>query len=125
MAEEFAERFGAGSWGASCGLLHDIGKASTVFQRRVRGEEVRTDHSTAGARQAVQKWGEVGKLLAYCIAGHHAGLPDGKMENQSDRAGSLERRLNPALHRIEDHSAWKACLGADADMPRPMPRTCL
>ncbi|SNR95951.1 CRISPR-associated helicase, Cas3 family [Humidesulfovibrio mexicanus] len=119
MAEVFAKRFGAGSWGAACGLLHDIGKASTVFQRRVRGEEVRTDHSTAGARHAVQKWGEAGKLLAYCIAGHHAGLPDGKMENQSDRAGSLERRLNPALYRIEDHSAWEACLGADADMPRP------
>ncbi len=77
-------------------MLHDIGKASTVFQRRVRGEEVRTDHSTAGARHAVQKWGEAGKLLAYCIAGHHAGLPDGKWRTSRTgraawNAGSIRR----------------------------------
>lgn len=35
----------------------------------------RVDHSTAGAQHAA-RLGPTGRLLAYCIAGHHAGLPD-------------------------------------------------
>ena len=38
---------------------------------------IRVDHSTAGAQKAVKLFGTaVGRLLAYPIAGHHAGLPD-------------------------------------------------
>jgi CRISPR-associated endonuclease/helicase Cas3 len=36
----------------------------------------RVDHSTAGAQHAMNVAGPLGALLAYCIAGHHAGLPD-------------------------------------------------
>jgi len=114
-AETFAARFEAGPWGAVCGLLHDIGKASDKFQRRVRGEDVRTDHSTAGARHANEAWGSVGRLLAYCIAGHHSGLPDGV----GGGGVSLEQRLNPVHKAIEDASAWRACLGEQADITPP------
>ena len=38
----------------------------------------RVDHSTAGAQHAFKSSGDRGKLLAYAIAGHHAGLLDGK-----------------------------------------------
>ncbi len=34
------------------------------------------DHSSAGALHAVNKNGQVGRILAYLIAGHHAGLPN-------------------------------------------------
>jgi len=34
------------------------------------------DHSSAGALYALQKNAQVGKILAYLIAGHHAGLSD-------------------------------------------------
>jgi CRISPR-associated endonuclease/helicase Cas3 len=119
-AAEFADRFDAAAWGRILGLLHDIGKASEKFQRRVRGENIRVDHSTAGARQAMSDVSLAGsalwyarKLLAYCIAGHHAGLPDGRSKDQSSEAGTLQRRLEPARRKIEDYSAWRECLGAD------------
>ncbi|MDR2668371.1 MAG: CRISPR-associated endonuclease Cas3'' [Desulfovibrio sp.] len=119
-AATFAGRFGAAAWGRALGLLHDIGKAGGKFQRRVRGENLSVDHSTAGARQAVLDAGRlppdrrgVGKLLAYCIAGHHAGLPNGRSKDQSTATGTLQYRLDPAHRKIEDYSAWRDCLGVD------------
>ena len=36
LAEGFASRFGKGDWGYCCGLLHDIGKYSDDFQKKIR-----------------------------------------------------------------------------------------
>ena len=88
IAEKFGDAFGAGTWAAIAGLLHDDGKQSQGFQYRLQGGP-RVDHSSAGARLAVQRYGKViGWLLAYAIAGHHGGMPDGN----SDRS-SLKKRL--------------------------------
>lgn len=77
LAAHFAERFGAGFFGRTAGLFHDVGKYSEEFQRRLRGDSLRVDHSTAGAREVIEQYGKAyGRLLAYVIAGHHAGLPD-------------------------------------------------
>ena len=92
-AGEFAAVFGAESWGRASGLLHDDGKASPAFQRRIRGASVRVDHSTPGAKYATENLKApkgFGKLLAYCVAGHHSGLPDG---NAGDDETCLTRRL--------------------------------
>ncbi len=71
-----AEAFGAGPWAHVAGLLHDLGKSSAEFQHRLEGGSA-VDHSTAGAREIVKRWGAGrGALLAYAIAGHHGGLPD-------------------------------------------------
>ena len=35
LAREFAEKFGKEEWGYCCGLLHDIGKYSDEFQRKI------------------------------------------------------------------------------------------
>jgi CRISPR-associated endonuclease/helicase Cas3 len=51
-------------------------------------------------------WGGAGKLLAYCLAGHHGGLPDGR----SNEDGSLEHRLDTARRRIESIEGWQCCL---------------
>jgi len=88
MARSFAESFDAGDWGYLAGLWHDIGKYSDEFQKMLGAEEGsdahietkpgRIDHSTAGAKHAYKSLKDKGKLLAYAIAGHHAGLLDGK-----------------------------------------------
>lgn len=77
LAEEFASVFGAGDWGRVAGLLHDAGKATTRFIERLEGSSRRVDHSTFGARLAVEHAGNLGQLLSYVVAGHHGGLPNG------------------------------------------------
>ena len=76
LAAEFAGRFGKADWGYCCGMLHDIGKYSEAFQKRILGlSNQSVDHSTAGAQVCLEKGG-YHSFLSYCIAGHHAGLPD-------------------------------------------------
>ena len=63
LAGGFADRFGRGDWGYCCGLLHDIGKYSAAFQRKIREDGVkRVDHSTAGAQVCLEKGGLYGFL---------------------------------------------------------------
>ncbi|WP_301585511.1 CRISPR-associated endonuclease Cas3'' [Halomonas alkaliantarctica] len=79
MAATRAERFGMADAGYAAGLLHDLGKYSAPFQRRLEGSPERVDHSTAGAIIAKDYFpGGLGDLLAYAIAGHHAGLANGR-----------------------------------------------
>ena len=88
----FAGKFGMQDWGFCEGMLHDIGKYSEAFQRRIRGSEERVDHATAGAQLC---WSLTGlyQFLSYCIAGHHAGLPNtGSVSDTGDRS-SLYGRL--------------------------------
>ena len=92
MAAEFARVFGAQEIACQTGQLHDVGKYSLPFQKRLEGEIKFVDHSTAGAKIAVERWGNViGKLIAFCIAGHHAGLANGSGEG--DNRSTLKQRL--------------------------------
>lgn len=88
LAAEFSTPFGAQRWGWFAGLWHDIGKYSCQFQQRIGasgGEDAhieaatKVDHSTAGAQHAAKVIANkgFGKALAYAVAGHHGGLPDG------------------------------------------------
>ena len=102
ITRSFAEDFGSGDWGYLAGLWHDIGKYSDEFQKKLNIQEGsdahietkpgRVDHSTAGAQHAFSSLGDKGKLLAYAIAGHHAGLLDGKAN-----AACLHDRLKKAI----------------------------
>lgn len=120
-AAGFAEAFGAGEWGRLLGWWHDLGKYSDAFQKHLitsagseedgHGAEIRgrVDHSTAGAQHAASL-GALGRILAYCIAGHHAGLPDG----EGGDAG-LRMRLQK---QIESYAAAPADLLSKA-LPPP------
>lgn len=88
LSEGFAEVFEAGDWGRFAGLLHDSGKATADFIKRLEGSNIKVDHSTFGARLAQEYAGKLGLLLAYIIAGHHGGLPDGGAQE-----GELHYRL--------------------------------
>lgn len=96
LSAQFAKSFGCEDWGYCCGKLHDIGKYSGKFQERLHGSEIRVDHATAGAK-VCKELGGLYTLLAYCIAGHHAGLPDtGGSADTGDRAtfmGRMKKRL--------------------------------
>ncbi|MDE0249271.1 MAG: CRISPR-associated helicase Cas3' [Gammaproteobacteria bacterium] len=110
-AGDFADKFGAGDFGRLAGLWHDLGKFQPAFQSYIRRDSGfdpeahlegsvpgRVDHSTVGALHAVAELGKngdrgaaIGRLLAYVIAGHHAGLPDWRQADGG--AGSLQVRL--------------------------------
>lgn len=112
LSRAFANDFDAGRWAYFAGLWHDLGKYSDVFQGMLlstadpeTNSETRIgrpDHSTAGAQHAFSNAGRGGKILAYAIAGHHAGLLDGKGSD-----GSLEKRLKKV---IPDFSAAPASI---------------
>lgn len=77
LAAKFASAFNAQDHAEIAGLLHDLGKYTQEFQERLEGG-VRVDHSTWGAKKALELYPQIGQLLAYTIAGHHAGLANGK-----------------------------------------------
>jgi CRISPR-associated endonuclease/helicase Cas3 len=86
LAGKFAAEFGAHELGGLIGLLHDLGKYDEKFVARLTGQNVRHDHSTAGACISAERYGGIGKLLAYAIAGHHAGFANGVRDERNEAA---------------------------------------
>lgn len=109
-ARGFAEAFGMGPVAEIAGRLHDIGKISADYQAYIRGSmgSRGPDHSTAGARVAFNLYGkELGRIIAYVIAGHHAGLANGG-EGRA-RSGLDARLANDYV--IPDFSGWEEHAG--------------
>src|SRR5690554_2873801 len=103
LAGAFAETFDAGQFTQKVALFHDIGKYSEEFQKRIRGANIHVDHSTAGAKLLYESSkNALGLVAAYCISGHHGGLPDGGSRSQPQE-GELFVRLKKA---IPDFSAF-------------------
>lgn len=75
LAGSFAQAFGADAEAKLAGLLHDIGKYSDSFQRRLCGLEHGLDHWTPGAWIALYQHRAIAAALA--IQGHHVGLHKG------------------------------------------------
>lgn len=96
MCRKFGGEFGFEQIAYTCGILHDIGKYSAEFQKHIHGDPKTVDHSTAGA-QVISKLFPCGTWLAYCIAGHHSGLPDGGSKADAQGESSLLSRLNKDL----------------------------
>ncbi|MBA5778034.1 CRISPR-associated endonuclease Cas3'' [Stappia sp. F7233] len=89
------------------GILHDAGKYTPQFQRRLEGAQAKVDHATAGAELVLSLAnGEdryVAELIAYAIAGHHGGMPDKEGEGEAPLAKRVKRgeaaKLDPAWVR--------------------------
>lgn len=107
LCGKFADCFGAYDWGYCCGLLHDIGKYSEAFQRRIRGSAERVDHATAGAKLCWEKGGMY-QFLSYCIAGHHAGLADTGSSGNVGSGGTMCGRMKK---RLPDYSSYAEEIG--------------
>ncbi len=112
LAAKFAYSFDAHEWAELAGLWHDLGKYSANFQDYIRsasgydrqdahieGSPGRVNHSSAGAIYAYEKMGAKGRLLAYLIAGHHAGLPD--WSSSETGAAALAHRLEAREYLAE------------------------
>jgi CRISPR-associated endonuclease/helicase Cas3 len=136
LAGQFAASWGATVHAKIAGELHDLGKYASDFQDYIRsaqrsdaerraahieteGDEPgprRVDHSTAGALHVAAAAGRVGPLLAFVIAGHHAGLA-----NKAD----LDARLAKPEKRARLAEALRgtppAALLAPATLPAPFP----
>ncbi|HOE99514.1 MAG TPA: CRISPR-associated helicase Cas3' [Rectinema sp.] len=89
LASRFAEAFNSASWAYAAGFTHDIGKAASIWQHYLRVKsgyddeahlEIKAgkqDHSSPSAKFVEEQFGKAtGRILSYCIAGHHSGLPD-------------------------------------------------
>ena len=93
LAAERGARLGLQAAAHMAGLFHDFGKYDPSFARVLGGENVRVDHSTAGAAllhaRAPNGFRPVSEVIGYAILGHHAGLPDRRGTDSS-----MERRLD-------------------------------
>lgn len=89
LAEDFAAAFNCAEYGKVAGLLHDLGKYTVEFQKRLEGKHPRVDHATWGAKIGCNKYGNYGYCVAYAIAGHHAGLADGDYKNEQNYTQKL------------------------------------
>lgn len=119
LAKKFADEFGYGDWGYFCGMLHDIGKYSAKFQRRIKGSGEKVDHATAGAQVCLKLGKERGGYYAapaYCIAGHHAGLPDTGTSADTGERGTFVGRMKK---KIEDYGAYEEEISIPA-LPPPV-----
>lgn len=102
-AEAFAAAFEAGDHGRRVGLLHDIGKYSDAAQARQRDPEhtAKVDHSTLGAKVAMELRDA---HAAFCVAGHHGGLPNkGSLASVED--GTLMARMKKEA--LPPADAWR------------------
>lgn len=109
LAGKLAEHFDSSDWASLAGLWHDLGKYSNEFQQYIKsvsGYDAhieapgRVDHSTAGAIHAIRQFSDYGRILAYLIAGHHAGLPDWSAADTGGKALSI--RLGKDQHYLLD-----------------------
>lgn len=98
LASAFAEVFHAQEEARLAGILHDIGKYGTLFQKRLRGEAQGVDHWSPGAWIALTDFQCVAAAMA--IWGHHLGL-------QRLDAGALRSNLDPSILRQQSSRVWR------------------
>ena len=105
--EDFASGFNSAPWGKLIGFLHDLGKSREAFQNYLLHSNGLMDadydysehsHSGTGACY-LKKAMPFGHFPAYCIAGHHAGLPDG---SPASGASSLSARLKSETVSLDE-----------------------
>jgi CRISPR-associated endonuclease/helicase Cas3 len=116
LAADFGKPLNISKAAALAGLLHDLGKYTPAFQARLEGSATPTEHSIQGAwcAQGLAQTLDnktAADLIAYAIAGHHAGLPD--MTNADQPAGTLFDRLSNHAGQGLD-PIWETEISPDA-----------
>lgn len=112
LAERFGADAGVSELARTAALMHDLGKYSQEFQARLDGSGKKVDHATAGAKEVRALFNNdqnqklLADMLAYCIAGHHTGLPDYGSPTDVDGDGTLLARVGKKP--LKDYSAYKS-----------------
>ncbi len=127
LAGDFGAAFGSREWAALAGLYHDLGKCHPTFQGYLRASTgfdpsagsvtTRFDHAITGASLAMERFGFVGKALAYIIAGHHAGLTDWSAADAAN--GALSVRLSEKGSQLADTLAFGGIAADILEAPGP------
>ena len=137
LAGRFAAAFGEETMGRLLGLYHDIGKYSQEFQAYMRADEEKKkrlrgsiDHSTAGTQEVVklrqsaddEQSRRLGRgmtqVMAFCIAGHHGGIPNRGTTANTAEEGTLLGRLK--RQNLPDYRAYH-----EADLEDVLPASRL
>lgn len=118
IAAECAKHFVASDIARVAGLLHDLGKYSSEFQARLEGNPTRADHATAGAQLAASRYGVMGKLVAYAVAGHHAGLANGV--DDGDARSTLDARLNLQMGQVNGIPSIESIWESEIELPKAL-----
>ncbi len=133
-AADFSINFDSQEWANIAGLWHDLGKYSDEFQRYIKtvsgydaqahieGAPGRVDHSTAGAIHAVRQFATHGRIFAYLIAGHHAGLPDWFASETGGKALSI--RLGSEQNYLFDRISAQAIPQEILNQSKPTTKPC-
>lgn len=131
LAKKFSEPSGSNDWAYLAGLWHDLGKYRPAFQAHIKRKSgyepdahissernSNTRHASTGAVHAVERLGYLGRILAYLIAGHHAGLPDFEIDIAKGMA--LKEVLNKDKGLLQD--ALKEKIPNDIILPTREPQ---
>lgn len=106
FASGFSAVFGASDWGCLAGKFHDYGKFKPDFQKKLHSNSnAAVDHKSIGARLLSDRLGHAGKLLSFCIAGHHGGLPDSNHRNLGESLDDILEKAEPYLNCIPEISS--------------------
>ncbi|MHB8829770.1 MAG: CRISPR-associated endonuclease Cas3'', partial [Syntrophales bacterium] len=103
-AESFAKAFDADEYGRLAGILHDLGKAETEFQKRINTQEpdgTKEPHAHHGAGYALRSCATPQWPVALAVNGHHAGLHNrGDVDQKADQ---YRERARACLEKIQDN----------------------
>lgn len=103
-AAEFAAAFQAAEEARAAGLLHDLGKYSDLFTRRLEGREQGLDHWSIGAWAALKTYRELGVAVALAVQGHHIGLQSGNKRSLQQLHPPWLSKTHPLSLRLTERS---------------------
>jgi len=122
-AARFAAAFGCPDEAYVTGLLHDLGKYSALFQRRLEGIERAVDHWSVGAWAALNEYRSSGIAAAVAINGHHLGLQQASKDALAELAPG--KAASATLRRPEEpvDKLLDLCAGDGLQLPDSLPET--